>query len=108
MPPKVGPRLTSSLNPGAPGLANTTADFEAVLRGPDAYRVSRKAMDAIVQHKVWPTPDNYELWLRWAAAPKSDLAQEIDKLVSAGEPFTDGVCEHLAARHLTRGDLSGA
>ena len=89
-------------------MGNATADFEAVLRGPDAYRVARKAMDAMVQHKVWPTPDNYEVWLRWAGAPKSVLAQEIDKLVSAGEAFTDGLCEDLAARYLTKGDMTGA
>jgi diguanylate cyclase len=89
-------------------LASTTVDFEAVLRGPDAYRVARKAMDAMVQHKVWPTPENYELWLKWAAAPKSDLAKEIDKLASAGEVFTDNVCERLGARFLVKKDLTGA
>jgi diguanylate cyclase len=89
-------------------LGNSTADFEAVLRGPDAYRVARKAMDAMVQHKVWPTPDNYEVWVRWAGSPKSALAQEIDKLVAARQPFTDGVCEDLARRYLTKGDMTGA
>ncbi len=40
-----------------------TAEFEAALRGPDAYRMARKALDTLVQHKVWPTPQKYELWL---------------------------------------------
>jgi diguanylate cyclase len=88
-------------------VGNTT-DFEAALRGPDAYRVARKAMDAMVQHKVWPTPQNYELWLHWAANPSSPLASEIDRLATSGEPFTDTACETLVSRFLSKGDLSGA
>jgi len=85
-----------------------SADIEAALRGPDAYRVARKAMDAMVQHKVWPTPRNYELWLNWAASPSSPLANEIERLAAAGEPFTDNACQLLASRFLPKADMSGA
>jgi diguanylate cyclase len=85
-----------------------TAEFEAALRGPDAYRVARRALDAMAQHKAWPTPQNYELWLFYVANPSSALAAEIDRLAAAGESFTDGVCEALAARFLPRSNLSGA
>ncbi len=88
-------------------MANT-ADFEAVLRGPDAYRVARKALDAMIQHKVWPTPQNYELWLYYAANPKSPLAAEMDRLLSSGEAFTDGTCEALTTKHLPRGALNSS
>ena len=37
------------------------------MRGPDAYRMARKALDSMVQHKCWPTPQNYELWLFYVA-----------------------------------------
>src|SRR3954471_15625945 len=82
------------------------AEFEAALRGPDAYRVARKAMDAMVQHKVWPTPPNYELWLYWAGNPASPLAAEIDRMIAAGQAFTDGACEALTGRFLPRLALS--
>jgi len=85
-----------------------TAEFEAAMRGPDAYRVARKAMDAMVQHKVWPTPQNYELWLYYAANGQSPLGAEIDRLSANGEPFTDGVCELLAARYLPQANVGAS
>ncbi len=85
-----------------------TAEFEAALRGPDAYRMARKAMDAMVQHKVWPTPRNYELWLFYVANPKSPLASEIDRMTASGEGFTEAVCDDLAAQFLPQTNLSGA
>ena len=85
-----------------------TADLEAALRGPDAYRVARKAMDAMAQHKVWPTPQNYELWLHYTANPGSPLAGEIDRMASVGDAFTDSACESLATRFLPKGALGGA
>jgi diguanylate cyclase len=85
-----------------------TAEFEAALRGPDAYRVARRALDVMVQHKVWPTPQNYEIWLFYVANPSSPLAAEIDRLAAAGETFTETVCEALAVRFLPKSNLSGA
>ena len=85
-----------------------TAEFETALRGPDAYRVARKALDAMVNQKVWPTPQNYELWLFYAGNPQSTLAVEIDRLTAKGEAFTDSLCEVLAARFLPRGNLNNS
>jgi diguanylate cyclase len=85
-----------------------TAEFEAAMRGPDAYRTARKALDVMIQHKVWPTPQNYELWLFYLADPASALAREIDRLSAAGETFTEALCDTLAARFLPRANLSGA
>jgi diguanylate cyclase len=85
-----------------------TAEFEAGLRGPDAYRLARKALEAMVQHKVWPTPQNYELWLLCLFNPKSELAVEIERQAASGEPFTENVCDDLAARYLPQSNLSGA
>lgn len=85
-------------------MANT-ADFEAAMRGPDAYRVARKALDAMVNNKVWPTAQNYELWLYYAGNPKSALAGEIDRMAARGEAFTDSACEELGAKYLPRANL---
>ena len=78
------------------------ADLDAVMRGADAYKVAARAMDAMVRHKVWPTPANYETWLAAAANPASPLAVEIDRMIAAGETFTDSVCEALFALHVQR------
>jgi diguanylate cyclase len=85
---------------------DSTAEFEALVRGPDAYRVARSALDMMVRHKVWPTPLNYEIWLHCAAAPLSTLAVEIERMATAGEPFTDATCEALAAAHLPKARLN--
>ena len=85
---------------------DNTAEFEAVVRGPDAYRLARSALDSMVRHKVWPTPLNYELWLHCASAPKSTLAVEIERMAAAGEPFTEAACEALAAAHLPKTRLT--
>ncbi|MGZ3370332.1 MAG: diguanylate cyclase domain-containing protein [Caulobacteraceae bacterium] len=70
--------------------------------------MARKAMDAMVHHKVWPTAQNYELWLYYVATPGSQLASEIDRMAAAGETFTENVCESLAVRFLPRSNLGGA
>jgi len=81
------------------------AEFETMMRGPDAYRLARKAMDAMVRHKVWPNPVNYEIWLHYANDPASALTQEIDRIAETGEPFTESVCEGLAATYLAKARL---
>ncbi len=82
------------------------AAFEAAIRGPDAYRLARSALDSMVHHKVWPTPLNYELWLHAVGAPQSHLALEVNRLVAAGEPFTEATCEALAATYLPKARMN--
>jgi diguanylate cyclase len=84
-----------------------SADLEVLLRGPKAYGLARKALDAMEANQVWPTALNYELWLHYVAAKDTPLGQEMSRMVEAGEPFTDDVGEQLAAKHLPRGRLSG-
>jgi diguanylate cyclase len=82
------------------------AEFEAILRGPDAYRLARGALDTMVRLKIWPTPLNYELWLHFAASPDSALGHELQRLIAAGDPFTDATCEALAATYLPKAKLN--
>ncbi len=82
------------------------AAFEATIRGPDAYRLARNALDSMVRHKVWPTPLNYELWLHTVGCPQSTLAQEVNRLIAEGEPFTEATCEALAAAYLPKARLN--
>ena len=81
-------------------------DLDLSLRGPDAYALTRKAVDQMEKHQVWPTPLNYELWIHYINSPESELAIEIDGLVKTHQPITEAVSEDLAARYLTRNRLS--
>jgi diguanylate cyclase len=51
-------------------------------------------------HGVWPTVLNYEIWVHYVGLKTSPLAEEIERLIATGEPFTESVGEQLAARFL--------
>jgi len=84
-----------------------SADLEVLLRGPKAYGLARKALDAMEANYVWPTPLNFELWAHYVAAKDSPLGKAISRMIEKGEPFTDGAAETLAAQHLPRARLNG-
>jgi diguanylate cyclase len=83
-----------------------TAEVEAALRGPEAYRLAHDALNLMERHKVWPTPLNYELWLHCVGDPNGLLAHEIERLVNAGEPITEAISENLAAAYLPKAKLN--
>jgi diguanylate cyclase len=64
-------------------------------------------MEAMEQHHVWPTPTNYELWIRFVGETTSALAIEMTSLIEAGHPFTDEVTERLAAKFLPKAQFKG-
>jgi diguanylate cyclase len=84
-----------------------STDIDSILRSPKAYQWARKAIEAMETHKVWPTALNFELWLHYVAAKDSEVAAEIDTVLSSGEHFTDQVGEEIAAQHLPAAKLSG-
>jgi diguanylate cyclase len=79
-----------------------SGDIETTLRGPGAYDVARRTIVEMERHHVWPTPLNFELWTHVVAAPESELAREIARMISSGEPFTDTVSDELAATYLPK------
>ena len=83
-----------------------TEAVEATLRGPEAYSLARRAVEAMEAASVWPTPLNFELWLQYLGDPEGALGREIDRMLAAGEPFTEDVAEVLAAEYLPRGRLT--
>ncbi|MDB5448014.1 MAG: hypothetical protein JWQ97_3331 [Phenylobacterium sp.] len=84
-----------------------SADLEVLLRGPKAYGLARKALEAMEAHQVWPTALNFELWLHYAAAKDTPLGKDIGEIVAREEPFTDALGEALAAKHLPKARLNG-
>jgi diguanylate cyclase len=81
-------------------------NLDLALRGPDAFALSRKALEAMERRQVWPTPLNFEIWLNAVADEQGPLAKEIERLAKAREPITEAVSEQLAAQFLDRNRLS--
>jgi diguanylate cyclase len=83
-----------------------SGDVETTLRGPDAYKVAHRTLEAMETHAVWPTPLNFELWSHFIIDPNGDLAIELSRLISLGEPLTETVSEELAAAYLAKARLN--
>lgn len=83
-----------------------TEAVEATLRGPEAYSLARRAVEAMEAASVWPTPLNFELWLQYLGDPDGALGREIQRMLAAGEPFTEATAEVLAAEYLPRARLT--
>lgn len=81
-------------------------EIETKLRGPGAYALARRTMDAMEAHGVWPTAVNFELWTHYIAEPDGALGREIARLLSSGEAFTDLVADELAATFLPKAKLN--
>ncbi len=88
------------------GNARMAKDVDTKLRGPQAYQLTRRTVDAMERHGVWPTPLNFELWLHYICNPDGVIAQEINRLLKAGEAFTETVTEELAAHYLPKAKLN--
>ena len=83
-----------------------TESVEATLRGPEAYSMARRAVEALEAASVWPTPLNFELWLQYLSDPAGALGREIERMLAAGEPLTEATAEMLAAEYLPRARLT--
>jgi len=83
-----------------------TADVQTALRSPRSYDLARAALETMETNHVWPTVRNFELWVHYIAEKQSPLAQEIDRLLAAGEPITETLGEALAAQFLPEAKLS--
>ena len=83
-----------------------SSDVEAVLRGPEAYKVARLAMDSMEASKVWPTALNFELWTHYVIDPEGALGRELGRLIAIGEPLTETISEELAAAYLPKARLN--
>ena len=81
-------------------------DVEVMLRTPQAYSLTRRALDLLETHRVWPTAVNFELWTHFVADPEGPLAKELNRLISVGEPLTEAVTEELAAAFLPKARLN--
>jgi diguanylate cyclase len=84
-----------------------SVDIQSSLRTPQAYDLAHKALEVMEAHRVWPTVKNYNLWLHYVLQTNGPLAQEIDRMLAAGEAITETVGEHLAATYLPEAKVNG-
>ncbi len=84
-----------------------TVDVQTALRSPKSYELARAALAIMEANAVWPTVRNFELWVHYVTEKESPLAQEIDRLLAAGEAFTETLGAELAAQFLPEARLSG-
>ncbi|THD66880.1 GGDEF domain-containing protein [Phenylobacterium sp.] len=84
-----------------------SVDVQTALRSPKSYELARTALEVMEAHQVWPTVRNFELWVHYVAEKESPLAQEIDRLLAAGEAITETMGEALAAQFLPEAKLNG-
>jgi diguanylate cyclase len=88
-------------------MTSMSADVQSSLRGPQAYKLARKALETMEANGVWPTIRNYQLWLHYVSESDGPLAQEINRLLSGGQPITESVGEKLADTYLPDAKLNG-
>lgn len=81
-------------------------ELEIKLRSQSGYDLAREALGLMEKHGVWPTPLNYEIWVLIAAEPDGALAQEINRLLNAGEALTEEVAEGLASKFIARAKIN--
>jgi diguanylate cyclase len=84
-----------------------SVDVQTALRSPKSYELARTALEVMEANHIWPTPRNFGLWVHYVAERESPLAQEIDRLLAAGEPITETLGEALAAQFLPEARLNG-
>ena len=84
-----------------------SVDVQTALRSPRSYELARTALESMEANQVWPTVRNFDLWVHYIAEKESPLAQEIDRLLAAGEPITETVGAELAAQFLPEAKLNG-
>lgn len=82
------------------------AQLETTLRGPEAYGLARRVIEAMEAASVWPTPLNFEIWVHYLGDPEGPLGREIKRILAASEPFTEATADMLAAEYLPRGRLT--
>lgn len=83
-----------------------SGQVETLIRGPESYGLARQALVEMEAAKIWPTPQNFELWLHALGDPEGELGKEIKRFLAAGEVFTEAVSDALTAQFLPRGRLT--
>jgi diguanylate cyclase len=70
---------------------------------PDQARVlAAKTLELLEQHKIAPTPQNYELWFLYAIGQNAQLVQAINALIALPEGVTPAALTKLYETHCSK------
>ncbi len=83
-----------------------SSQVDLTVRSVAGLELTRRALDLIEQHKIWPTPLNIELFSHFVADPKSSLGIEIQELLDSEDRFTDRTSLRLAVNHFPEARLA--
>lgn len=67
---------------------------------------AQKTLQLLTEHKVPPTPGNYEVWFLYSSGSADGLSAEIDALVAQGREFSSDVMADLRTRFSTTSKVS--
>ncbi len=83
-----------------------SSGLNAVLRTSQSYTLAQKAFSLMQSHGIWPTPENYEIWIAYAHGDNLALNGAIDGLIKSKTAFTDAVCADLSSTFGQQGRMS--
>lgn len=61
----------------------------------EAYRLAAKALGDMQRHRVYPTPQAYELWLAYHSDADPGLTRRMTEMLASGNPVTPAAIEVL-------------
>lgn len=71
-------------------------------RGRQGQEFARRALDAMSDLDITPSPENYAVWATHIAGESPSLSKVIQKHQNAGRPVDDSFCGALYAKYLMR------
>ncbi len=77
-----------------------------ILCGPEGAELGHETVAALGRHELPVTPQNYEIWLNYAARPWPDLRFAINTLLENATPISSGEMEEIYERFFTTTRLS--
>ncbi len=83
-----------------------SSGFQAALRSNQSYDLAAKATGLMQTHGIWPTPENFEIWMAYAFGDNLALNTAIEAHIKAKTPFTDAVCNDLTATFGSTGRMT--
>lgn len=78
------------------------------LKGEKGRTAGVRAVNDIIDHGLFASPANYELWLHLQNNWTPALTKDYEKCVKAGEPINDALVEKLYERHFGTSNLDNA
>jgi diguanylate cyclase len=77
-----------------------SSQVDLILRSHAGIDLTRRVLDVIEAHSLWPTPLNIELFSHFVLNPNSHLGLKLQELLAANETFSERISLDLANEYL--------